>query len=85
MVVSDDDKNKKSSNSPSAVESKAYGLFGREKHVHKVLGRGKHMLAPICEPATDIFMWKNKKMSGGVLGGATAAWVLLELMEYYLN
>ena len=30
-------------------------------------------------------MWKNKKMSGGVLGGATAAWVLLELMEYYLN
>ncbi|KAF3559033.1 hypothetical protein F2Q69_00016540 [Brassica cretica] len=80
MVVSDDDKNKKSSNSPSAVESKAYGLFGREKHVHKVLGRGKHI-----EPATDIFMWKNKKMSGGVLGGATAAWVLLELMEYHLN
>lgn len=29
-------------------------------------------------------MWKNKKMSGGVLGGATAAWVLFELMEYHL-
>ncbi|KAH0886035.1 hypothetical protein HID58_062131 [Brassica napus] len=51
----------------------AYGLFGREKHVHKVLGRGKRI-----EPATDIFMWKNKKMSGGVLGGAIAAWVLLD-------
>ncbi|KAG2312294.1 hypothetical protein Bca52824_023851 [Brassica carinata] len=28
-------------------------------------------------------MWKNKKMSGGVLGGATVAWLLFELMEYH--
>ncbi|CAG7884203.1 hypothetical protein BRARA_K00705 [Brassica rapa] len=71
----EDKKKKKSSESPSSMKSKVYRLFGREKPVHKVLGGGK--------PA-DIFMWKNKKMSGGVLGGATAAWVLFELMEYHL-
>jgi len=73
----EDDKKKKHKkpSSPSSMQSKVYRLFGREKPVHKVLGGGK--------PA-DIFMWKNKKMSGGVLGGATAAWVLFELMEYHL-
>uniref|UniRef100_A0A1J3FGC7 Reticulon-like protein n=1 Tax=Noccaea caerulescens TaxID=107243 RepID=A0A1J3FGC7_NOCCA len=68
-------KKQKKPSSPSSMQSKVYRLFGREKPVHKVLGGGK--------PA-DIFMWKNKKMSGGVLGGATAAWVLFELMEYHL-
>ncbi|CAG7898769.1 unnamed protein product, partial [Brassica rapa] len=73
---SDDEKEKKEKpSSPSSMKSKVYRLFGREKPVHKVLGGGK--------PA-DIFMWKDKKMSGGVLGGATAAWVLFELMEYHL-
>ncbi|CAF2149429.1 hypothetical protein HID58_001337 [Brassica napus] len=74
----DDDKKEKKTKkpeSPSSMKSKVYRLFGREKPVHKVLGGGK--------PA-DIFMWKDKKMSGGVLGGATAAWVLFELMEYHL-
>ncbi|KAJ4905830.1 Reticulon-like protein B2 [Raphanus sativus] len=68
---SDDESDKK----PSSLKSKVYRLFGRERPVHKVLGGGK--------PA-DIFMWKNKKMSGGVLGVATVAWVLFELMEYHL-
>ncbi|KAJ0239616.1 Reticulon-like protein B2 [Hirschfeldia incana] len=71
----DDKKKEKKPESPSSMKSKVYRLFGREKPVHKVLGGGK--------PA-DIFMWKDKKMSGGVLGGATAAWVLFELMEYHL-
>ncbi|CAN8274135.1 unnamed protein product [Cochlearia groenlandica] len=79
----EDDKKKKkeketkkpSSPSSSSMKSKVYRLFGREKPVHKVLGGGK--------PA-DIFMWKNKKVSGGVLGAATALWVLFELMEYHL-
>ncbi|KAF8113132.1 hypothetical protein N665_0056s0037 [Sinapis alba] len=70
---SSDDEKKPSS--PSSLKSKVYRLFGRERPVHKVLGGGK--------PA-DIFMWKNKKISGGVLVGATAAWVLFELMEYHL-
>ncbi|KAH0890449.1 hypothetical protein HID58_052878 [Brassica napus] len=72
---SSDDESEKKPSSPSSMKSKVYRLFGRERPVHKVLGGGK--------PA-DIFMWKNKKVSGGVLGGATVAWVLFELMEYHL-
>uniref|UniRef100_A0A1J3CFA8 Reticulon-like protein n=1 Tax=Noccaea caerulescens TaxID=107243 RepID=A0A1J3CFA8_NOCCA len=67
----DSDDDKKSS---SSFKSKIYRLFGREKPVHKVLGGGK--------PA-DIFLWRNKKVSGGVFGAATASWIVFELMEYH--
>lgn len=70
-----DEKSKSSPSSPSPIKSKIYRLFGREKPVHKVLGGGK--------PA-DVFLWRNKKISAGVLGGATAVWVLFELIEYHL-
>ncbi|KAI4326880.1 hypothetical protein L6164_019404 [Bauhinia variegata] len=66
--------NEKSSSSPS-IKSKIFRIFGREKPVHKVLGGGK--------PA-DVFLWRNKKISGSVLGVATAIWVLFELIEYHL-
>ncbi|THG06740.1 reticulon-like protein B1 [Camellia sinensis] len=59
----------------SSLKSKVFRLFGREKPVHKVLGGGK--------PA-DVFLWRNKKISAGVLGGATAIWCLFELVEYHL-
>ncbi|KAG1367732.1 reticulon-like protein B2 [Cocos nucifera] len=72
---SSDSDNEKSKQSSSSVKSQIYRLFGREKPVHTVLGGGK--------PA-DIFLWRNKKISAGVLGGATAIWVLFELMEYHL-
>ncbi|KAH7840048.1 hypothetical protein Vadar_011988 [Vaccinium darrowii] len=68
---SDSDDDKKS----SPLKSNVYRIFGREKPVHKVLGGGK--------PA-DIFLWRDKKISGGLLGGATAIWVLFELLEYHL-
>ncbi|KAL2490312.1 Reticulon-like protein B5 [Abeliophyllum distichum] len=71
---SDSDTEKKTASS-SSVKAKIYRLFGREKPVHKVFGGGK--------PA-DIFLWRNKKISAAVLGGATAAWVLFELLDYYL-
>ncbi|KAF5731206.1 reticulon-like protein B2 [Tripterygium wilfordii] len=58
-----------------SVKAKIYRLFGREKPVHKVFGGGK--------PA-DVFLWRNKKISASVLGGATALWVLFELLEYHL-
>ncbi|KAM7275808.1 hypothetical protein ACFE04_017674 [Oxalis oulophora] len=61
--------------SSSSMKSKIYRLFGREKPVHQILGGGK--------PA-DLMLWKNKKASAGVLGGATAIWVLFELVEYHL-
>ncbi|EXC34329.1 Reticulon-like protein [Morus notabilis] len=71
---SDDDK-KSEAQSSSSLKSKIYRLFGREKPVHKVLGGGK--------PA-DIFLWRNKKVSAGVLGVATVIWILFELVEYHL-
>lgn len=52
-----------------------FRLFGREQPIHKVLGGGK--------PA-DVFMWRNKNISAGVLGGATAIWILFELLGYHL-
>jgi hypothetical protein len=61
--------------SSSSLKSKVFRIFGREKPVHKVFGGGK--------PA-DVFLWRNKKISGAVLGGATALWVLFELLGYHL-
>lgn len=34
--------------------------------------------------AADVLLWRNKKISGGVLGVATAVWVLFDLVEYHL-
>lgn len=59
----------------SSIKSNVFRLFGREKPVHKVFGGGK--------PA-DLFLWRDKKVSGGVLGGATAIWLLFEVLEYNL-
>lgn len=33
--------------------------------------------------AADLLLWRNKKISASVLGGATAVWVLFELLEYH--
>ncbi|KAL7158823.1 hypothetical protein ABFS83_02G168900 [Erythranthe nasuta] len=68
---SDSDAKKTAAAPPSPVKEE----IGREKPVHKVFGGGK--------PA-DIFLWRDKKISGGVLGGVTAVWVLFELLEYHL-
>lgn len=34
--------------------------------------------------AADVFLWRNTKISAGVLGGATTVWVLFELLGYHL-
>ncbi|KAK1379652.1 Reticulon-like protein [Heracleum sosnowskyi] len=34
--------------------------------------------------AADIFLWRNKKISVGVLGFSTTIWVFFELLEYHL-
>ncbi|KAF5790528.1 hypothetical protein HanRHA438_Chr09g0395961 [Helianthus annuus] len=73
---SDSDGEAKKSSPVSDLKDKVYRLFGRERPVHKVLGGGK-------DPA-DIFLWKDKKVSAGVLGFATVIWVLFELVEYHL-
>lgn len=33
--------------------------------------------------AADVFLWRDKKISAGVLGGATAIWVLFDVLEYH--
>ncbi|KAF3679811.1 Reticulon-like protein B4 [Capsicum annuum] len=72
---SDSDNEMEKVSSVEAVKAKIYRLFGRERPVHKVLGSGK--------PA-DIFLWRDKKITAGVLGFATAIWVLFELLQYHL-
>ena len=73
LSSSDSDSDKPAS--PSSVKAKIFRLFGREKPVHTIFGGGK---------PTDVFLWRNKKISAGVLGRATASWVLFELLEYHL-
>ncbi|XP_071732223.1 reticulon-like protein B5 [Rutidosis leptorrhynchoides] len=72
---SDSDNDAKKSSPVSDVKDKIYRLFGREKPVHKLLGGGK---------AADIFLWKDKKVTAGVVAFATLIWVLFELVEYHL-
>lgn len=73
-IKGDDSSSSNSGDETSSLKSKVYRIFGREKPVHQVLGGGK--------PA-DVFLWKNKKVSAMVFGGATAIWLLFEVMEYY--
>ncbi|KAB2067068.1 hypothetical protein ERO13_A09G191300v2 [Gossypium hirsutum] len=61
--------------SESSTKAKVFRLFGRERSVHHVFGGGK---------SADTFLWRNKKISAGVLGVATVIWVLFELLEYHL-
>ncbi|XP_057810159.1 reticulon-like protein B2 [Salvia miltiorrhiza] len=60
---------------PSSIKGKkVYRLFGRERPLHMVLGGGKH---------ADVILWRDKKVSAGILGGATAIWFLFEVLEYH--
>lgn len=38
----------------------------------------------LASTVADFFLWRNKKLTAGVLGGATVDWVLFELLEYHL-
>ncbi|KAI7724695.1 hypothetical protein M8C21_004572 [Ambrosia artemisiifolia] len=59
--------------SPS-VTTQFNKLFGRQKPVYNILGGGK---------SADVLLWRNKKISASVLGGATAVWVLFEWLNYH--
>ncbi|RRT56809.1 hypothetical protein B296_00047626 [Ensete ventricosum] len=65
--------------SPS-VKVTPYRLFSLERPVHQVLGSGRsndrrNSLFPFLIPA-DVMLWRNKKISAGVLTGGTAIWAL---------
>lgn len=57
-----------------SVTSQFNRLFGRQKPVHTLLGGGK---------SADILLWRNKKISTSVLGGATAIWGMFEWLNYH--
>ncbi|KAL5069473.1 hypothetical protein RYX36_020360 [Vicia faba] len=54
-----------------------YALSDKEKTVKK---KSKHSEK---ERPADVLLWKNKKISGGALGVATAIWVFFELLQYH--
>ncbi|KAJ4734028.1 Reticulon-like protein [Rhynchospora pubera] len=62
---------------PSVASSqpRSRRLFGREKPVHEVFGGGK---------TADVLLWRDKKSAVGALAGATAIWVLFEVLNYRL-
>ncbi|XP_016442953.1 reticulon-like protein B8 [Nicotiana tabacum] len=57
----------------SLVNAQLNRLFGRQKPVHHILGGGR---------SADVLLWRNKKISAGVLASATAIWVLFEWLNY---
>ncbi|PHU07911.1 Reticulon-like protein B8 [Capsicum chinense] len=59
--------------SESSVSAQLNRLFGRQKPIHHCLGGGK---------SADSMLWRNKKISAGVLISATAIWVLFEWLNY---
>ncbi|XP_078431757.1 reticulon-like protein B1 [Wolffia australiana] len=57
------------------AEEMIWRFFGRQRPIHHVLGGGR---------SADIFLWRNKKISSGILASATATWIFLELLQYSL-
>ncbi|XP_031096527.1 reticulon-like protein B8 [Ipomoea triloba] len=74
--IADGASKQKSVSSPEEENSVKHNkLFGREKPVHNILGGGK---------SADVMLWRNKTISGSVLGSATIIWLLFEWLNYHL-
>uniref|UniRef100_A0A0D9VEI4 Reticulon-like protein n=1 Tax=Leersia perrieri TaxID=77586 RepID=A0A0D9VEI4_9ORYZ len=58
----------------AAARPRGFRLLGEDKSVHQALGGGK---------AADVLLWKDKKISAAVIGGATVLWVLFEVVDYH--
>jgi len=63
-----------SSEKPPPVSVAFNRLFGREKPVHNLLGGGQ---------SADVLLWRNTRISGSVLAGATVIWLLFEWLNYH--
>ncbi|KAM0933096.1 hypothetical protein DsansV1_C38g0235821 [Dioscorea sansibarensis] len=49
-------------------------VFGRRRPLHDLLGGRK---------VADIILWRNKQLSGAILGGVTLIWFLFEVVDYH--
>lgn len=58
----------------SSISTQMNRLFGRQKSIHNILGGGK---------SADVMLWRNKKISSGMLVGATAVWLIFEWLDYH--
>jgi len=57
------------------TRSRGFRLLGEDTSVHKALGGGK---------TADVLLWKDKKTSAVVIGGANVIWILFEVLDYHL-
>ncbi|XP_015160559.1 reticulon-like protein B2 [Solanum tuberosum] len=57
------------------IDKKKCHLFDRHKPIHSTLGGGK---------LADVLLWRKKKISGGLLAGATVIWSFVELPKIEL-
>lgn len=62
------------SNEKPSVSVTFNRLFGRQRPVHRILGGGQ---------SADVLLWRNKRISGSVLAGATVIWLLFEWLNYH--
>ncbi|RZC02210.1 Reticulon-like protein B9 [Glycine soja] len=62
-----------SSDSENEIIGARAKLFGHEKPIHEVLGGGK---------VADMLLWRDRYVSGALLGGMTVIWFLFEIVEY---
>lgn len=62
----------------------SYPVTGLKCCVFVVMPFGFYISNDLSLAAADVFLWRDKKTSGGVLSVATAVWVLFELVEYHL-
>jgi hypothetical protein len=68
-----DDVSEAAASPPATSTARGFRFLGEDKSVHKALGGGK---------TADVLLWKDKKMSAAVIGGATVIWLLFEVVEY---
>ncbi|EEE65781.1 hypothetical protein OsJ_21474 [Oryza sativa Japonica Group] len=50
----------------------------------RLKGNGLHAQVILRKFAADVLLWKDKKTSAVVIGGATVIWILFEVLDYHL-
>ncbi|KAL0845950.1 hypothetical protein Bca101_019196 [Brassica carinata] len=59
--------------SPVPINAPIYRMFGRERPIHMVLGGVDGV---IFVEAADVLLWRDKKVTAGLVGAVTVIWLL---------